>query len=78
MLARRERATTFCFGDEPGWAELHFAPQLYNCRRFAVDLSPYPLLVSADAACQSVPAFAAAAPERMPDFTGDDPPWKQP
>ena len=78
MLRRRERATAFCYGDEPGWAELHLVPQLYNCRRFDVDLSTYPLLVAADAACRDVAAFAAAAPERMPDFTGDDQPWKQP
>lgn len=78
MLRRRERPTVFCFGDEPGWADLHLVPQLYNCRRFDVDLAPYPLLLAADAACQSVLAFAAAAPERMPDATGDDPPWKQP
>jgi len=78
MLRRRDRASTFCYGDEPGWADLHLVPQLYNCRRFDIDLGPYPLLVAADAACQSVPAFATAAPERMPDFTGEDPPWKQP
>jgi maleylpyruvate isomerase len=77
MLRRRERATPFCFGATPGWAELHLIPQLYNCRRFGVDLVPYPLLLAADAACQSVESFAQAAPERMPDYTGDDPPWRQ-
>lgn len=77
MLQRRSEPTPFCFGNEPGWAELHLIPQLYNCRRFNVDLMPYPLLVAADAACQDVPAFAAAAPESLPDFTGDEPRWKQ-
>lgn len=77
MLRRRERTTLFCFGDAPGWTDLHLVPQLYNCRRFAVDLAPYPLLLAADAACQSVASFAQAAPERMPDFTGEDPPWRQ-
>jgi maleylpyruvate isomerase len=76
MLRRRSEPTIYCFGTAPGWAELHLVPQLYNCRRFDVDLTPYPLLVAADAACQDFPAFAAAAPERMPDFSGDDPPWK--
>jgi maleylacetoacetate isomerase len=75
MLRRRKQASTYCFGDDPGWAELHLVPQLYNCRRFGVDLTRYPQLVAADAACQPIAAFAAAAPERMPDFTGEDPPW---
>ncbi|MDO8359506.1 MAG: maleylacetoacetate isomerase [Devosia sp.] len=77
MLHRRERATPFCFGDTAGWADLHLVPQLYNCRRSEVDLAPYPLLLAADAACQISTSFAEAAPERMPDFTGDDPPWRQ-
>lgn len=76
MLSRRAIASRFCFGDVPGWADLHLVPQLYNCRRFGMDLSGYPLLVAADEACQDVGAFAAAAPESMPDFTGDEPPWR--
>jgi maleylpyruvate isomerase len=76
MLRRREEATAFCFGIAPGFADLHVVPQLYNCRRFNMDLTSYPLLVAADAACRDVDAFRAAAPERMPDFTGDDLPWR--
>ena len=76
MLRRRKKATQFCFGEEPGWADLHLAPQLYNCRRNAVELTAYPLLLAADAACQDVAAFAAAAPESMGDYTGDEPRWK--
>lgn len=77
MLRRRQRTTPFCFGDTAGWADLHLVPQLYNCRRFGIDLASYPLLLAADAACQGSASFAEAAPERMPDFTGDDPPWGQ-
>ena len=75
MLRRRERPSAFCFGDAPGFADLHLVPQLYNCRRFEVDLAPYPLLTAADRACRDVAAFREAAPERMPDFSGDEPPW---
>lgn len=75
MLRRRQRATTFCFGDAPGFAELHLVPQLYNCRRSGVDLAPYPLLVAADAACREIDGFRAAAPERMPDFDGSEVAW---
>jgi len=74
-LQRRQEPTVFCFGETPGLADLHLVPQLYNCRRFACDLSPYPLLLAAEAACREVEAFHRAAPERMPDFTGDEPGW---
>jgi maleylacetoacetate isomerase len=76
MLRRRQRQTKFCFGDTPGWAELHLVPQLYNCRSLSVPLNAYPLLRGIDEACRSVPAFAAAAPEQMPDYTSDVPGWR--
>ncbi len=75
MLRRRPRPSTFCFGETPSFADLHLVPQLYNCRRSNVDLSGYPLLVAADRACREVEGFRAAAPERMPDFSGELPPW---
>jgi maleylacetoacetate isomerase len=74
-LRRRPHATRFCFGDAPGLADLHLVPQLYNCRRFDCDLAPYPLLLEADAACREIDAFRRAAPERMPDYTGEEPAW---
>lgn len=55
--------TPFLFGDAPGLAEVCLVPQVYNARRFNVDLSAFPRLVEVDANCQDVPAFAAAAPE---------------
>ena len=76
MLRRRSHQSIFCFSDTPGWAELHLAPQVYNCRRFDVDLTAYPLLLAADAACRDLAAFASAAPESMPDYTSDEPRWK--
>jgi maleylacetoacetate isomerase len=76
MLRRRTLQTIFCFGDTPGWADLHLVPQVYNCRRNAIDLTAYPHLLAADAACQDVAAFAAAAPESMADYTSDEPRWK--
>jgi maleylpyruvate isomerase len=74
-LRRRPRATRFCFGEAPGLADLHLVPQLYNCRRFDCDLSPYPLLLAAETACRDVDAFRRAAPECMPDYAGEEPPW---
>jgi maleylacetoacetate isomerase len=67
MLARRP-ATPFCFGDRPGWADLHLVPQMRNARRFACDLSPYPRLRAIEAACLPLAAFASAAPDAQPDY----------
>lgn len=61
--------TPFLFGDYPGLAEVCLVPQIWNARRFSVDLSPFPRLVAADAACVALPAFQAAAPENQPDAT---------
>jgi maleylpyruvate isomerase len=60
-------AGPFCFGAEPSLADICLVPQLFNARRFGVDLSAYPRLLRAEAAAQAVPAFIAAAPERQPD-----------
>jgi maleylpyruvate isomerase len=57
----------FCFGASPTMADLALVPQLYNARRFDVDLKTMPRLLAAEAACQTLPAFAAAAPEHQPD-----------
>ena len=57
----------FCFGAAPGLADLCLVPQLYNARRFGVDLSAVPRLLLVEAACAELPAFQAAAPERQPD-----------
>lgn len=52
-------------GATPDVADLFLVPQMYNARRFDVDLTPYPALVAADAAACALDAFAAAAPERV-------------
>lgn len=57
----------FCFGADPTLADICLVPQLFNARRFGVDLSPYPGLLRAERAAQAVAAFADAAPERQPD-----------
>jgi len=62
-LARGE----FCEGDTPGIAECCLIPQVYNARRFAVDLEPFPVIRQIEAACLALPAFDAARPERQPD-----------
>ena len=57
----------FCFGAAPTLADLCLVPQLYNARRFGLDLAPFGRLLEAEAASAQLPAFADAAPERQPD-----------
>jgi maleylpyruvate isomerase len=54
-------------GDTPTLADVCLVPQVYNARRFELDLSPWPLIRAADEAARALPAFAAAAPEAQPD-----------
>jgi maleylacetoacetate isomerase len=56
-----------CFGDTVTVADVCLVPQVYNARRFTVDLSPYPTLVRVSESLESLPAFARARPEAQPD-----------
>lgn len=56
----------FLGGDAPDIADVHLVPQMYNARRFDVDLEPFPRLVAMDAACRALPAFERASPDAAP------------
>lgn len=58
-------AGRFLAGDAVTLADICLVPQMYNARRFEVDLSPYPVLVRADAAAAALAPFAAAHPDRV-------------
>ena len=55
----------FLGGDAPDMADICLVPQIFNARRFEVDLTPYPRLVAANEAAQRLEAFAAAHPDRV-------------
>lgn len=55
-----------CFGTSVTLADLCLVPQLYNARRWGVDLSPLPKLTRIGAHLESLPAFAAAHPDLTP------------
>jgi maleylpyruvate isomerase len=63
----RESAGRFAVGDAPTFADAFIVPQLYFCRRFAIDLSACPTLLRVEEACAALPAFARAHAERQPD-----------
>jgi maleylacetoacetate isomerase len=63
----RESAGRCCFGDALSIADVFLVPQVYNARRFACDLAPFPTVVRVADALRVLPAFARAAPEAQPD-----------
>jgi maleylpyruvate isomerase len=62
----------FCHGDAPGLADCYLVPQLYNARRYGVDVAPFPTLLRIEAACAALPPFAAAHADRQPDAPPPD------
>lgn len=56
----------FCHGDMPTMADFCLVPQVYNARRWDVDLSVCPRLVAIDQNCAEIEAFARAHPDRTP------------
>lgn len=57
----------YAFGDRVTLADVYIVPQVLNARRFNIPLDAYPKIVAIDAACASIEAFRAAAPENQPD-----------
>lgn len=64
MLAQAPE-TTFCHGDRPGLADLCLIPQVYNARRWEVDLAPFPRLCAIATRAEDLSAFADAHPDRV-------------
>jgi maleylacetoacetate isomerase len=52
-------------GENPDLADVCLVPQMYNARRFELDLAPYPRLVAIDAAARALDPVARAAPEAV-------------
>jgi maleylacetoacetate isomerase len=67
LLADHPSSGEFCEGDQPGLADCCLVPQVYNARRFGVDLAPFPAVVRIDSACRELPEFQQAAPENQAD-----------
>ncbi len=67
MLVESVETGRFCHGDTPTLADCCLVPQLFNAKRFNVDLTPYPTLVRIEEACLALEAFDAARPENQAD-----------
>ncbi len=57
----------FCYGDAPTLADCCLVPQVYNARRFKVDLAPWAKIRAIADACDGIRAFYVARPELQPD-----------
>jgi len=66
-IVRHSTDGRHCFGATVTVADVCLVPQVYNARRFALDLAPWPRLVAVAASLEALPAFAAARPELQPD-----------
>ncbi|UNU74292.1 maleylacetoacetate isomerase [Moraxella nasovis] len=58
----------FCYGDTPTMADCCLIPQVYNAKRFNVDLSKFPNIVAIYEHCISLPAFIQASPKAWADL----------
>ena len=55
----------FAQGDSPGLADLCLLPQVYNARRWGVDMAAFPRIAAIAARMEAIPAVAAAHPDRV-------------
>ncbi|MEG3124179.1 maleylacetoacetate isomerase [Sphingomonas sp. GB1N7] len=57
--------TQFAGGDAPDIVDACLVPQMYNARRFKVDLAPFPKLTAIADRAGALPAFVEAAPPAL-------------
>ncbi len=67
MLADNTSTGIHCDGDAPTIADACLVPQVYNARRFGIDMQPFPTIVAIEQQCLGLQAFDAARPENQPD-----------
>ena len=64
-LLVQQPAGRFCFGDAVTLVDICLLPQVYNARRWGVDLRPFPRLTAITEALEPLPAFQAAHPDQV-------------
>jgi maleylacetoacetate isomerase len=67
LLADNPSVGLFCEGDEPTLADICLVPQVYNARRWSVDMAEFPMIRRINDECVKLDAFERAKPENQPD-----------
>jgi maleylpyruvate isomerase len=67
MRTAAPHAGQFLVADAVTIADVCLVPQLYNARRFGLDMARWPLLVRVEEACAQLAPFQTAHPDRQPD-----------
>jgi len=57
----------YSHGDTVSLADLCLVPQMYNARRFGLELAEFPALSAIDERCRALPAFISADPANQVD-----------
>lgn len=67
QLLEYQEQGPFAFGEAVTLADAFIVGQMYNARRFDVDLTKYPRMVAIEQHCLTLDAFKDAQPESQPD-----------
>lgn len=71
MLAADPQTARYCHGNRATLADLCLVPQVFNAKRFGVNLAHYRHIRRINDACLELEAFDHARPERQPDAPSD-------
>lgn len=66
-VAITKTAGKYCFGDAVTFVDICLIPQIYNGRRFGVDIAQFPTITKVLANLDTIEALKAASPENQPD-----------
>ncbi|NUX98852.1 maleylacetoacetate isomerase [Paraburkholderia youngii] len=66
-LAQEHRVGGFVFGDAPTLADICLVPQVWNAKRFAIPLDPYPTIERLARNAMALAPFMQADPANQPD-----------
>lgn len=71
LLNKYGKSGLYSLGNKISMADLCLIPQIYNARRFNMDLSAYPNITAIEKNCIALEAFQKASPELHPDAPSD-------
>ncbi|MBU2711828.1 maleylacetoacetate isomerase [Zooshikella harenae] len=63
----KQHGGQYCWQDQLTFADVTLIPQVYNAKRFQVDLKAFPSINKIYNHCIQLPAFKLASPESQPD-----------